>query len=295
MHAWQERVTRETRPALRAEHELRYRAAAPLIVEAPVWVDLGCGTGVAAADALGNSFRGHAILVDGDGDALDDAAAMVHAGTITPIGADVADADDVERVRAAIAAAGDGGCVTCFEVIEHLSTFVPVLDLMTTLVADHGYTAVLSVANDAFWAIENPFHRTMWGEGSFEELRRLLPAEHVVARQIPLSGSAIVRAAERVDVALPDVAVHVDRVPSHFIAAFGSHAHQLVSRGFVTAADLDGERARDRERDSRLAFREAESNKLRERIVELEGGGAASAEGSVPRGADPRAAPAEHA
>ena len=32
----------------------------------------------------------------------------------------------------------------------------------------------------------------MWGEGAFEELRRLLPPTHVVARQVPLDGLAIV-------------------------------------------------------------------------------------------------------
>ena len=35
----------------------------------------------------------------------------------------------------------------------------------------------LSVPNDAFWSIQNPFHHTMWGEGAFEELRRLLPED----------------------------------------------------------------------------------------------------------------------
>ena len=50
---------------------------------------------------------------------------------------------------------------------------------------------VLSVPNDAFWAMENPFHQTMWGEGAFEELRRLLPDDHVAAAQVPINGSCI--------------------------------------------------------------------------------------------------------
>jgi hypothetical protein len=58
-----------------------------------------------------------------------------------------------------------------------------------SLADHHDFTVSLSVPNDAFWSIENPFHHTMWGEGAFEELRRLLPADHVVARQFALQGS----------------------------------------------------------------------------------------------------------
>ena len=48
---WQERITGETPPSIRIEHELRYATAAALVRSAPVWLDLGCGAGVAAAAA----------------------------------------------------------------------------------------------------------------------------------------------------------------------------------------------------------------------------------------------------
>src|SRR5947207_2056005 len=128
MPEWQERLTRDTKPSIRAEHDLRYAAAAPLIAPAPVWADLGCGAGVAAADALGGRFDGHAVLVDASQDALDEAVATIGAAGATPLRADLADEGDVARVREAVLAAGGGGCVTCFEVIEHLRTFVPVLE-----------------------------------------------------------------------------------------------------------------------------------------------------------------------
>jgi hypothetical protein len=48
---WQERITRETPPAVRVEHDTRYRIAAALIAESAVWCDLGCGNGVAAGAA----------------------------------------------------------------------------------------------------------------------------------------------------------------------------------------------------------------------------------------------------
>jgi 2-polyprenyl-3-methyl-5-hydroxy-6-metoxy-1,4-benzoquinol methylase len=270
MPEWQERLTRDTKPSIRAEHDLRYHAAAPLIVGAPVWVDLGCGAGVAANDALGHSFAGHAMLVDASNDALQEAEVTVHASTITALQADLADEDDVARVRDAILDAGAGGCVTCFEVIEHLSTFVPVLELLVTLASEHDYTAVLSVPNDAFWALENPFHQTMWGEGAFEELRRLLPSEHTIAQQVPLTGSAIVGRAGATDLAVPAVAVEPDRVPSHFIAAFGPRADELVPRAFVSAADLDSQRTWERQREAQLAFHEAELAALREYVADLE-------------------------
>jgi SAM-dependent methyltransferase len=263
MPEWQERLTRDTKPSIRAEHDLRYAAAAPLIASAPVWVDLGCGAGVAAADALGATFSGHAVLVDAAQDALDEAAATLDAATITPLRADLADEADVARARLAILAAGTDGCVTCFEVIEHLPTFVPVLELMSELATEHGYTAVLSVPNDAFWAMQNPFHETMWGEGAFEELRRLLPAQHVVAKQVPLTGSAVVLEEGARDLDVAPVTVQADRVPSHFIAAFGARCTELVPRTFVTAADLDGQRTWEREREAQLAFHEAELADLR--------------------------------
>jgi SAM-dependent methyltransferase len=276
MPEWQERLTRDTKPSIRAEHDLRYGAAAPLIASAPVWVDLGCGAGVAAADALGDSFAGHAVLVDVSQDALDEAVVAIQAGALTPLRADLSDEGDVARVREAALNAGPGGCVTCFEVIEHLRTFVPVLELLAKLATEHDYTCVLSVPNDAFWALENPFHETMWGEGAFEELRRLLPAGHVIARQVPLTGSAVVRDAGSQQLEVPTVEVDAHRVPSHFLAAFGPAADQLASRAVATPTDLDGQRTWERQRESQLAFHEAELAELRHYVHELErrlGGG----------------------
>ena len=268
MPEWQERLTRDTKPSIRAEHDLRYGAAAPLITTAPVWVDLGCGAGVAAGDALGARFHGRAVLVDASHSALDEAAATVQAAMVGTVEADLADERDVERVRQAVIEAGRDGCVTCFEVIEHLPTFVPVLELMVELATEYGYTAVLSVPNDAFWALENPFHETMWGEGAFEELRRLLPAEHVVARQVPLTGSAIVLDDGASDLTVPAVTVDAERVPSHFLAAFGPRSAELEPRAFATAADLDGQRSWERQREAQLAFHEAELAHLRAYVAD---------------------------
>ena len=158
---------------------------------APAWLDLGCGAGVAAADALGGEGAARAVLVDADQDAVAEAARAIPAGEAVPVVADLADDGGLAAVRDALGDARDG-VATCFEVIEHLERFTGVIELLVELAEERGFTVLLSVPNDAFWPIESPWHATMWGEGSFEELRRLLPADHVVARQVPLQGSAIV-------------------------------------------------------------------------------------------------------
>ncbi len=74
MSDWQERITRETAPSIRAEHELRYRMAAPLIASGAPWADLGCGNGVAAAAAFGAARPARAVLVDIDAESVSRAA-----------------------------------------------------------------------------------------------------------------------------------------------------------------------------------------------------------------------------
>src|SRR3712207_9525019 len=81
MPDWQERITRETNPAVRVEHDIRYRLAEPLILGARSWADLGCGNGVAAADVVGGMYPGRAVLVDIEQDAVDAAVSAGLAGT----------------------------------------------------------------------------------------------------------------------------------------------------------------------------------------------------------------------
>ena len=264
MADWQERITRDTKPSIRVEHDLRYAAAAPLVAGAPTWGDLGCGTGVAAADALGEPPQRRVVLVDADADALDQAGRDLQAREVVRVQADLATDEGVAAVRAAL---GDGetGTITCFEVVEHLRTFVPLVGALVEL-AEHGWTVVLSVPNDAFWALENPYHETMWGEGAFDELRRLLPAGAVVAHQVPLDGSHLVVEGAEGPLALPPVQPRPDAVPSHFIAAFGPRADELASRALAIPSDLDGRRTWERQRESTLAVLEAELEELRENV-----------------------------
>ena len=251
---WQERITRETPPAVRTEHDLRYGLAAQLVRGTGTWLDLGCGAGVAAAGALDGEGPDRAVLVDASAEALAEAVRAVPAGEAVPVEADLAGDEGLQAVRAALGDARDG-VATCFEVIEHLERYTGVVELLIELATERGFTALLSVPNDAFWPIESPWHKTMWGEGSFEELRRLLPAEHVVVAQVPLQGSALIPEGAEAALAGP-FAGRADGVPSHFLAAFGPRCRALGARSGVAQADLAEQRRWERQREANLAIYE---------------------------------------
>jgi hypothetical protein len=235
MTTWQERITHDTEPVIRVEHDMRYRYAAPAIAAASLWCDLGCGNGIAAAAARPDDFTGDILLVDVDAAALE--AAAVEVPGARALQADLSDPEDVKRLARELK--GESTVVTCFEVIEHLATFVPLVEMLEGL--KHA-TVIMSVPNDAFWATENPHHRTMWGEGAFAELRSLLPEGHTVAPQLQLSGSAIG----------PDGNGHV---PTHFLASWGGEALPAVRD--VVATDLDEQRDWVRRREADLAYYKA--------------------------------------
>jgi SAM-dependent methyltransferase len=267
--SWQERITGTTNPAIRIEHELRYRTAAPVIRDSALWCDLGCGSGIAAAAALDEPFPGHVLLVDSSEDALARAEREIPAAGKTALPADLASPEDVRKVRRALLEA-DGesqrGCITCFEVVEHLSSFVSLVETLVELAERHGFTTVLSVPNDAFWSIENPYHETVWGEGAFDELRRLLPAGHVVARQLALHGSSVAiegreEVTRRLELGSPS-----GGVPTHFLIGFGPRAHLLDGGAAVTEVDLVEQRRWERQRESDLAYLQALESYLRSEL-----------------------------
>lgn len=261
MPDWQQRITRETAPSIRVEHELRYAAAAPLIHASALWCDLGCGTGLAAATGLGTAFAGTAVLVDRDEDAVAQAQQAFEARELVGLTADLAEPEGLERVRARLdaAASQDRRCITCFETLEHLASFAPLVALLVEL-AQQGSTVVLSVPNDAFGAIQNPHHATAWGEGAVAELRSLLPADHVLAHQVALQGSALVRPGEATsEVASVTIS---DDVPTHFLLAFGPDAERLATASRVVQADQAEQRRWERQRESDLAYAEARIGEL---------------------------------
>jgi SAM-dependent methyltransferase len=251
-------VTQTASPARRIEDELRYALVAPLVREAPLWVDLGCGTGVSAADGLAASAPRRAILVDTSAEMLEQAARELASIGATTLQADLASTEGTAAVRDAIGDA-QGGVVTCFHTLAHLENFVPCVDLLVELGTAH--TVVLSVPNDAFWAIENPFHPTMWGAGAFEELRTLVPSEHVALEQVALAGSAIAPSGAG-ELELAPARLDAERVPAHFLLAFGPQADRIAPTAATRMADAAEERRWERERTSELAFMAARLEEL---------------------------------
>jgi hypothetical protein len=273
---WEERITRETNPTIRIEHEVRYRWAVPVIRDGPVWCDLGCGNGIAAATALGGPLDGRAVLVDVADDALRQAEREIQSGRTVTLCADLTAEGDLGRLREALLeGSSGGGCITCFEVIEHLTSFVPLVETLVELAEVHRFTVALSVPNDAFWSIENPFHHTMWGEGGFEELRRLLPEDHVVGRQVPLQGSlALVQGEGSSGRHTLELESPGDATPSHFLVGMGPGATRLADAGAVGEADLIEQRRWERQREADLAFLksiEAKVKGLEDHAATLEG------------------------
>ena len=265
MADWQERITRETNPAVRVEHDLRYRLAEPAILGARTWADLGCGNGVAAGATVGEAFSGTAILVDVEAKAVEAATAEVSAGDKVPLVADLTDRDALAKVRDALLAGDGPRTITCFEVVEHLTTFVPLVELLSELAEQGDATTFLSVPNDDFWALENPYHETSWGEGSFAELRSLLPKGTVVARQLALQGSAVVpEGHDDEEVALRVTARAHGAVPTHFLAALGPEAGTLSVHAAAAQTDLDARRTWERQRDADNAYFQAAARRLQE-------------------------------
>jgi SAM-dependent methyltransferase len=252
-------MTVGTRPAYRIEAQLRYALVAPVIAEASLWVDLGCGAGSAAAGALRPGHAGDVILVDADDRALQHARRELRDVLVTTLAANLASETGVAAVTEAV---GDrqSGVVTCFETLADLETFVPAVELLLGL--SHAHTVVLSVPNDAFWSVDQPFRRTAWGEGAFEELRRLVPAAHLRLDQVPLAGSAIAPPGDS-ELALEPVRLDAERVPSSILLAFGPGQERLRPVAAARTSDAGEERRVERERASQMAF-------LFERVKDLE-------------------------
>ena len=272
MSDWQERITHSTAPGIRTEHELRYHMLAPLTAASAVWTDLGCGSGVAAAAALGDRRPEHAVLVDLEQELVESAARELPLARVEGIAADITQPDALERIGTAMLAVQGERLVSCFEVVEHLSTFVPLLEWAGALARERAATFVISVPNDAFWSISNPYHLSSWGEGAFEELQRLLPAERTLLRQVALNGSALLDwdARER-QLELVASAGGEDTVATHFIAAFGPRHNALRAGGALAVqTDMLAQRRWERQRESNLAVAQELAGQLQGAVRELQ-------------------------
>jgi hypothetical protein len=144
----------------------------------------------------------------------------------------VLDPSDVDRLKGK-----KDVVVTCFDVIERLESFVGLVETLESL---KNATVLISVPNDVAG-------QTAWSEGSFAELRSLLPDGHSVAAQTALAGSAI--------------GPENDHAPTHFIATWGGGALEEVRD--VAELDLDEQRDWVRRQQADLAFYKAAYEQLK--------------------------------
>jgi hypothetical protein len=197
--------------------DIRYRLVAPLAEQAGAWIDVG-----------------------GD----PEAAAAVERTTVDP--------GDVPALRAAVAQAEDA-LVTALDVLERLPDYVALVDTLVELGEEHGATVVLAVPDHGN-VDEAPTTPPVFTPGAVDELRRLLPAGHVVLRQVPIRGAAIVAADAGTERHALDVAV-TPAAPTHHVLAFGPRASSLTGVAAAEQADATSELARLRglEADAALA------------------------------------------
>jgi hypothetical protein len=189
-------------------------------------------------------------LVDVDEVAVGEAARALGDGAA----AIVADLSAAEGLCTARAAIDDGAIVTCFETVEHLPMFGPLLELLVELAERREVTVVMSVPNDAFTGVQNPHHTTVWGEGAVEELRGLLPDGYVLAHQLALAGSVLAVDEEPHSHTIDVTAAAAGAAATHLVAAFGPRAGELAGTAAVAQVDQRGQRAWERRRSADLAF-----------------------------------------
>jgi SAM-dependent methyltransferase len=259
MTTWEARVHRGTAPADRVDAELRYAFAAPVVRDAALWVDLGCGTGIAAGGAFADVRpSARAVLVDADAEALEEARRECGADVAAVVHADLETTEGTSAVREALAELAVAGpvVVTCFGVMHQLADFTALVELLIAL-GEAGATVILSVPDDASGALDDPHRRSAWSAGAVEELRRLLPAEAVQLRQVAVRAAAIVGEQGGPSAPLGAVDVPAHQAPTSFLLAFGPQAQRLAPASRARAADLEAERADARRRESDLAYLEA--------------------------------------
>jgi hypothetical protein len=220
---------RDTDPAARVERDAR-RGLAATLEPAGAWVDLRAAGGPAADDPAPEGA--------------------------TALTGDFSAPDELQALRDA---AGEDALVTVFDTLEHLPSFVALVELLDELAEEHGATVVLSVPNDA---VADGARATAWGEGAFAELTSALPDGHAVWHQLAVRGSALAPAGHE-GLHEGAIALAGDVAPVAFLAAFGPRAGELRPAVSLAQADPGAERAARRADEGELAY-------LRARVAALE-------------------------
>lgn len=170
----------------------------------------------------------------------DDDAGVVGAASSTRVPrAEIADAAGCARVRATIGdPASASAVVTCLHVLQDVPDPAPLVGMLLE-VAERGATVVVSLPDVAPGA---------WGGNPAEEVRRLLPADAVALRVVPLRGAALVPTTDAIAVGLPDRLVASATTPAvAHVLAFGPGAQRLApGAAELETTDLGAARAERR-------------------------------------------------
>lgn len=275
-NSWEERISATSDALLVAEHEVRYGWARPAVEIAGTWCDLGCGTAAGSSRALRASLPERVVLVDAEAAAIDEARRAFAPREVEGWTIDLTRRSDLDELAARLLDGPGPIVLTCFEVIEHLPDFVPVVEWFSEM-ASEGATVAISVPNDVFTSVRNPYHVTMWGSSTVEELRGLLPADHVVAAQTALEGSVIDPAGGRSGDEPIELLLGSERpadlVPLQYMMGFGAGADRLGTAAVVLPTDVAGRRVWERQRETDNLYYRTEAARVPEleaRIAELE-------------------------
>jgi hypothetical protein len=131
--------------------------------------------------------------VRGDPDALRAASEELEALSPETLVNGLTGHDDLTRLRERLRDLGEPGprCITAFGALDRVEGLEATVGGLTRISSDDGWDVVLSLSTDPVEGGEGSPESARWSEGAVEELRSMLPAGHVVARQRRLRGSWI--------------------------------------------------------------------------------------------------------
>ena len=241
MPDWQERITRRPSPALarRARGALPAGGAAHRRERRLVRPRLRHG--IAAAAAAGRRFAGPPVLVGPERDGVAQAASAEAARRVEVV-ADLRRRRRSERVSDALRARRRRGRA-CHVLRASSSTSPPSSRCSSALVRARGtpsrWCSRCPTTRSA--PIENPPTPSAWGEGAFDELRRLAARRRARAAPGPAAGLGRRWPARRAgDAGTPRRRRRrrADAPPTHFLAAFGPRGRRArAAAGGVAHAD----------------------------------------------------------
>ena len=260
---------------LLAEHLVRYEFVSQRTSRSAscVYFDLGCGNGFGLK--ILQFYAPNSILYGCDisDEALAEAAR--HLGTASTVRLLQMDLTRIETYGAIESLLrvhqGTRRILVCFEIVEHLNDFKSLIAFLDQQVTN-GVEAFLSVPNDEFWGVQNPFHKNMMGEESLSELMQLFDNTPRLYKQYPIQGATILPAGvteltedQIIGKLLPQF---VERrqslsIPSHFILHLGSS--ELTTDAF-TARFVPWDAAAERQW---IAQREADMLYYKEEVRRL--------------------------